>query len=136
VSSVVGYEPLVPERLPDGYRLGEVAVAHEPAEANPDNTPSRDVVSLSFRRGFDQFLVTTRRRGAGSWRDPLGPPPGLTAHPQPVTFHGGALDGITGQIDVDPRTSPHIWALTSKLVVTVSGDLTRDELLAVAQSLR
>ena len=136
VSSIVGYQPLVPNRLPDGYRLSEVAVAREPAPSNPDNPPSRDVVSLSYRRGFDQFLVTTRRRGGGRWHDPLGPPPGLTAHPQPVKLHGGALDGITGQIDVDPRTTPHVWALTPKLVVTVSGDLSRDELLEVAQSLR
>jgi hypothetical protein len=136
VSSVVGYDPLVPERLPEGYRLTEVAVAREPASSNPDNPPSRDVVSLSYRRGFDQFLVTTRRRDGGRWRDPLGPPPGLTAHPKPVTLHGGALDGITAQLDVDPRTIPHVWALTPRLVVTVSGDLSRDELLAVAQSLR
>ncbi|HYX88010.1 MAG TPA: hypothetical protein VE753_01445 [Gaiellaceae bacterium] len=137
VSAVVGYQPLVPDRVPDGYRLSEVAVAREPASAESvQNPPSRDVVSLSYRRGFDQFLVTTRRRGDGSWGDPLGPSPGLTAHPRPVTLHGGALDGITGQIDVDPRTTPHLWALTPKLVVTVSGDLSRDELLAVAQSLR
>ena len=134
--SVVGYEPLVPDRVPDGYELADVAVAREPAPVDPNNPPSRDVVSLSYRRGFDQFLVTTRRRGDGRWRDPLGPPPGLTAHPQPVTFHGGALDGITGQLDVDPRTIPHLWALTPRLVVTVSGDLTRAELLEVAQSLR
>jgi hypothetical protein len=112
-------------------------VAHGRSSAEAvDNPPSRNVVSLSYRRGFDHFLVTTRRRGGGRWRDPLGPPPGLTAHPQPVTLHGGALDGITGELDVDPRTTPHVWALTPKLVVTLSGDLTRDELLAVAQSLR
>jgi hypothetical protein len=72
-SSVVGYEALVPDRVPDGYQLSEVAVAHEPASAERnDLPPSRDVVSLSYRRGFHQFLVTTRRRGEGSWRDPLG----------------------------------------------------------------
>jgi acetyl esterase/lipase len=53
-----------------------------------------------------------------------------------VTLHGGALDGVTAELEVDPRTTPHLWALTPELVVTVSGDLTRDELLAVAQSLR
>jgi hypothetical protein len=137
VSSVVGYQPVVPEHVPDGYRLSEVFVAREPSsDERADNPPSRDVVSLSYRRGFDQFLVTTRRRGNGHWRDPLGPPPGLTAHPQPATLHGGVLEGSSGQLDVDPRTIPHLWALTPKLVVTVSGDLTRDELLAVAQSLR
>jgi hypothetical protein len=136
-ASVVGYQPLAPGRVPGGYRLAEVAVARKPATAaQVENPPSRGVVSLSYRRGFDQFLVTTRKRGAGRWRDPLGPPTGLQAHPQPVTLHGGALDGITAELEIDPRTTPHLWALTPKLVVTVSGDLTRDELLAVAQSLR
>jgi hypothetical protein len=135
--SVVGYGPLVPERVPDGYRLAEVAVARRSDTAQQvENPPSRAVVSLSYRRGFDQFLVTTRRRGSGHWRDPLGPPTGLQAHPESVTLHGGALDGVTAQLEIDPRTTPHLWALTPTLVVTVSGDLTRDELLAVAQSLR
>jgi hypothetical protein len=137
VPNVVGYEPLAPDRVPAGYRLTEVAVAREPGSAESvDNPSSRDVVSLSYRHGFDQFLVTTRRRGDGRWRDPLGPPPGLTAHPRSITLHGGALDGVTAQLDVDPRTTPHVWALTPKLVVTVSGDLGRAELLEVAQSLR
>lgn len=38
--------------------------------------------------------------------------------------------------DVDPLASPHVWALTEDLVVTVSGDLTRGELLEVAESLQ
>jgi hypothetical protein len=136
-SSIVGYQPLVPDRVPNGYHLAEVAVARTPTSNGPaDNPPSRDVVSLSYRRGFDQFIVTTRRRGGGSWRDPLGPPPGLTAHPEPVRLHGGALDGVRARLDVDPRTTPHVWALTPDLVVTVSGDLSRGELLDVAQSLR
>ncbi len=135
-SSVVRYDPLVPDSVPDGYHLVDVAVAREPAPADPINPPSRDVVSLSYRRGFDQFIVTTRRRGDGAWRDPLGPPPGLMAHPEPVALHGGALDRVAGHLDVDPRTIPHVWALTPKLVVTVSGDLSRAELLEVVQSLR
>lgn len=32
-------------------------------------------------------------------------------------------------------TAPHVWALTGTLVVTVSGDLTRAELIDVAGSL-
>ncbi len=58
------------------------------------------------------------------------------AHPEPVALHGGALDRVAGHLDVDPRTIPHVWALTPKLVVTVSGDLSRAELLEVVQSLR
>lgn len=33
------------------------------------------------------------------------------------------------------RTGPYLWAMTNRLVVTVSGDLTRAELLRVAESL-
>ena len=137
-ASTVGYAPLVPHSVPAGYRLADVAVARKPANAAQldEEPPSRDVVSLSYRRGFDEFLVTTRRRGSGTWRDPLRPPQGSTGHPQRVRLHGGALDGITAELDVDLRTTPHLWALTPTLVVTVSGDLARDELLAVAQSLR
>jgi hypothetical protein len=34
-----------------------------------------------------------------------------------------------------PRNTPHIWALTDKLVVTIAGDLSTAELVAVAESL-
>jgi hypothetical protein len=37
---------------------------------------------------------------------------------------------------IDPRTIPHLWAMTDRLVVTVSGDLSRAELIAVAEALR
>lgn len=37
---------------------------------------------------------------------------------------------------IAPRTVPHVWALTDELVVTISGDLSRVELIRVAESLR
>ncbi len=48
----------------------------------------------------------------------------------------GALAGRTAELLVDPLVVPHLWVKTRRLVVTVSGDLTRAELLAVAGSLR
>jgi hypothetical protein len=36
---------------------------------------------------------------------------------------------------LSPRATPHLWALTDDLVVTVGGDLSRAELLRVAGSL-
>src|SRR5262249_23087984 len=62
VAGVIGYQPLVPSWVPDGYRLAEVAVAREAAPTGTEagNPISRLVVSLSYRRGLDQFLVTTR----------------------------------------------------------------------------
>jgi hypothetical protein len=52
-----------------------------------------------------------------------------------VTLHGGALDGVLAHLTIDPRAVPHLWATTDRFVVTVSGDLTRDQLIHVAESL-
>ena len=136
VAASVGYAPLVPTRVPDGYRLAQVAIARS---ADPTagglNPPSRMVVSLAFRRGFDQFIVTTRLRKAGtSWRDPFAIQ-GVRLGSTTVQLSRGGLAGSEARLVVDPRTIPHIWVLTNDFVVTVSGDLTRAQLLEVAGSL-
>jgi outer membrane lipoprotein-sorting protein len=120
---VVGYAPLVPAQVPDGFRLATVAVASE-TEA------SRAVVSLSYRRGLQQCTVTTRLRGGGTPRDPFTVA-GVVVAPEPVRVGGAAA-----KLVLDPRSVPHVWWAGQRLVVTVAGDLTRAELLAVAESLR
>jgi hypothetical protein len=137
VRRTVGYTPLVPTFIPGGYRLSEVMVSIKP---NPTGTnPSvGDIVSLSYRRGLDQFIVTTRPVGPNpkAWHDPLYSGPGHVQGTQRVTFSSGVLASRAGHLVIGPSAAPHIWALTDKLVVTVSGDLTRPELLHVAGSLR
>jgi hypothetical protein len=137
VAAAVGYRPLVPASVPDGYRLAEVAVAREAAPTGKEggNPPSRMVVSLSYRRGVDQFLVTTRLRGDGSWSDPLASPEGYTDTPATARIAAGALAGTDARVVVSAQSAPHLWALTDELVVTVGGDLTRAELTRVAGSL-
>jgi hypothetical protein len=96
-----------------------------------------DVVSLSYRHGLDQFIVTTRPVGPDPslWGDPLASGEGYRDEPEQVTFHGGALAGETGHLLIDPLAIPHVWVKTDRLVVTVSGDLSREELIRVAESL-
>ena len=133
VARAVGYAPLVPAWIPAGYHLAEVAVARDSAPTGKEggNPASRMVVSLSYRRGIDQFLVTTRLRGDGSWSDPLSSPEGFVDTPEHVSLAGG-----TGaQVVVSPHTIPHLWTLTDSLVVSVGGDLSRGELIRVADSL-
>ncbi|MDQ4059438.1 MAG: hypothetical protein M3124_09985, partial [Actinomycetota bacterium] len=103
-------------------------------ESNPATIQA---VSLSFRRGLDQFIVTTRLVGedARAWSDPFATGEGSVQGPERVRFTSGALAGHDGELITDPLVGPHVWALTEELVVTVSGDLTRDELLRVARSL-
>jgi hypothetical protein len=143
VAAEVDYAPLVPTWVPEGYRLAEVAVSPGVGVSGgveASNPPSTDVVSLSFRRGLDQFLVTTRLRnvpewGAGDWSDPLATGEGYVDRPERVRVRRGALSGVEINLLIVPRNIPHIWALTDDLVVTVSGDLSRAELLRVSESL-
>jgi hypothetical protein len=142
VQSVVGYAPLVPGWLPEGFELAEVAagpgqVGFTGAEAG--NPPSTDVVSLSFRRGFDQILVTTRVRNVPGypqeWADPLATGEGFVDKLETVELGRGVLSGVEANVLVVPRNIPHLWAQTDDLVVTVGGDLSREELIRVAESL-
>jgi hypothetical protein len=134
VASAVGYSPLVPARVPAGYHLAEVAVARSGAPTGKEggNPASEMVVSLSYRRGIDQFLVTTRLRGNGPWSDPLASPEGFVDKPEDVAL----ANGTAAHVVLSPHTVPHLWALTGSLVVTVGGDLSRGELVHVADSLR
>jgi hypothetical protein len=135
VSGTVGYAPLVPALVPDGFALAEVAVATEAAPTGAGNPPSRMVVSLAYRRGLDRFVVTTREAGDGSWSDPLAPGPGLVDHPEHVAVGVGALRGSDAQVVLSPNDVPHLWTLADGLVVTVAGDLSRAQLVGVARSL-
>ncbi len=139
VAGVVGYAPLVPRAMPEGYRLAEVAVARRggPTGVEGGNPIAAGVVSLAYRRGFDRVIVTTRKVGPdpSRWSDPLASGEGLPDAPTPVTIAGGALDGTRAQLVTGPRATPHVWAIDEGLVVTVSGDLDADGLRAVAGSL-
>ena len=144
VTEDVGYAPLVPAWLPKGYEPAEVAVAAgntgTPTGVEGSNPPSTNVVSLSFRRGLDQVLVTTRLRHVPGWpdlwSDPLATGEGYVDAPERIVARRGALSGVELNLLIVPRNVPHVWALTDELVVTVSGDLGRDELVRVTESLR
>jgi hypothetical protein len=141
VTGRVGYSPLVPGRVPEGYALAEVAIAKSaaPTGVEAGNPISRNVVSLAYRRGLDRFVVTTRLRHVPGfqdiWDDPLGTGEGHRDEPEQARLSGGALGGVQAELLIAPRNTPHIWAKTDKLVVTIAGDLSRAELLAVAESL-
>ena len=142
VRAAVGYAPLVPAFVPEGYELAEVAVAERggPTGREAGNPPSRMVVSLSYRRGFDQLVVTTRLArvpGAAdaAWTDPVATGEGYLDDAERLVIGRGALEGAPAELVVVPRGTPHVWAETGELVVTVAGALGRDELVRVVESL-
>jgi outer membrane lipoprotein-sorting protein len=101
---------------------------------------SRDVTSLGYRAGFLTFLVTTRRQATDDpLADPFATVPELAARGselETVTLTGGALRGVEAQLAMPALNTPHLWAYKDGRLITVSGDLTRDQLLSVANSLK
>jgi hypothetical protein len=53
-----------------------------------------------------------------------------------VTIDRGALRGVTVKLAMPALGLPHLWAFHDGLLVTIAGDLTEDQLLQVAESLR
>jgi hypothetical protein len=132
---LAGYEPLLPTWAPDGYRLVEASFAassRPTGDEQQQNPPSRDVVSVRYRRGLDTLVITNRRTGddPSKWRDPATGSSVQASPPKRVTF-----GGRTGWIVVDPNSIPHLWAIAGPLVVTIAGNVDDEELLRIAESL-
>jgi hypothetical protein len=50
------------------------------------------------------------------------------------TVGAGALAGAQAELVLSPRGIPHVWAINDRLVVTVAGDASGDELRRLAES--
>lgn len=137
--SAVGYEPLMPGWMPDGYELAMITVSKQgrPTGKEGGNPPTGGIASMAYRRGFDRIVVSTRWTGGRPelWSDPLASGEGMIDRPEKVTLARGAYQGAEAELLIDARSVPHLWAVGKTLMLTVSGDLTRDELVRVAESL-
>lgn len=120
VAAIVGYEPVLPDDVPAGFEPAEVTVATEaqPTGSEAANPPSRDVVSVAYRRGFDRIVVTTRATGAyqlalpdgtgteAGWDDPLASGEGFLDEPERFTVATGDLAGAQAELVSPPGASP------------------------------
>jgi hypothetical protein len=116
-----------------------VAVARDGAPTAPGNPPSRNVVTAAWQRGFDRFVVSTRETGPdpGRWTDPFRPPGSRgDARVEPTIVSSGVAAGARGEVVVTVGDPPYAWTVNDRFLVTVSGDLSPDELLDVLRSLR
>jgi hypothetical protein len=143
-TAAVGYAASVPAYLPAGFKLAEVAVAGQaqsPGATNDDGTQApaqaaEGLIHLSYRRGFEQMVVTTRRGVtpvSDRWTDPFGTTPGVEG--RAIELDSGRFDGVTVASIQTPPAMPHLWGRTDELVFTVSGILPADELTRIANSL-
>ncbi|MGH2690243.1 MAG: hypothetical protein ACRDKW_15765, partial [Actinomycetota bacterium] len=137
-AAALGYQPPVPASVPDGYEHTAVAVAGRSRSTGAEgmNPESRDVFGLSSRRGLDALTVTSRRTGddPSAWTDPITAGEGSITHPATIRLRTGRFRGVEAELVVEPGTPPHLWLRTDDLVVTVAGDVTREELIRIAES--
>ena len=148
-AAIVGYEPVLPTDLPDGFELAEVTAAAEGGGTGMEgmNPAAGGVVSVAYRRGFDRIVVSTRTTGGiascdsleppittDCWSDPVASGEGFIDEPQPFVVGDGALEGADAELVVSPRGTPHVWTIDDRLVVTIAGDASAAELRRLAES--
>lgn len=117
------------------------------------------IVSLRFRRGFDVADVTLRPDPRLSHKSMTGLPGGgeptirvdtsnpfvsdvspwdraqWRTHTMNVRLGNGFFRGAIAHIVVDPGFWPHLWVKKDAFVATVAGDLTKAQMVRVAESL-
>ena len=132
------YQVPVPEDIPDGFRLVAVAVNRDrPSVTGAEgmNPPVADIVALRWEQGFQSFTVTLRPVSGQEWNDPFGSE-GMVYRTVPLPEKSSGPFTVRGALVVDPPARPHLWGIADDLVVTADGDLSPDELLRLAESLR
>ncbi len=140
-NQIPGLAAPTPKFLPNGYDLAEVAVhpgaggRTGPGQVNP---PSTDVISLTYRKGWETITVTVRRNDVGSgqsWQDPFISS-GTVPEADTVRISGGRFSGATAHRVSAAGRIPYLWGSTDKALFTVTGDLTPDELVRVISSVQ
>jgi hypothetical protein len=149
VAAAIGRPALVPAWMPDGFQLGCAAVKQKqrpspPSDATAQATAGTGVVILRYEAGFQAITVTTRQldprftsEKSSIDLDPfIGDAwPGWTDSRTPIKVTAGALAGARGNVVIAPLTIPHLWAVKDGMLLTVAGDASAAELLAIAGSI-
>jgi hypothetical protein len=150
---------LAPQDVPQGYRLTDVATRdYAGMEKTPgdhdkyvvlqrrdpriyssertDIDASKQRVQLRYRRGFSSFVISIRPLAGG---EGMGDSAGSgRSGAQDVALTGGYLKGAKARVWISPffGEGPTLVTSSDRSRITVTGDLTRQELLAVADSLK
>lgn len=137
ISKHSGYAALVPTDVPVGFELAEVSIGSNKMYEESSNEFLQNVVVLTYRRGLQSFSVTNRSAGKNlNWEDPAENGTEVATPPitKPVPLTDGAFAGTIATL-VQRPIGNHLWGKNIDLVFTVSGNLSDDEMIAVAASL-
>ena len=97
------------------------------------------IAHVRYSRGPQELLITLRPspvEAGQDWDDPFTRGEGEEATPTEVAIEDGPFRGATALQVAGPRALPSLWVADGELAFTVSGDVTADELVRIAQSLR
>jgi len=146
----LGYTPLRPGSPPAGFELERVAAAAASSRhfqalmsegLETRSVSFHDVLSLGYRRGFLHLTVTARPIDGvdAEWLShpftDMALAGGSVDEPETVTLSAGAFAGALARLISPPLGSPALWVQQGGLLVTMTGDLSRDELVRAAESL-
>lgn len=158
LGTTIGWQPAFPAWVPSGFRLASSTYAAgntwKPAGGQWQPEPDSASVSLAYRRGFDVVYVscslantgsgsftTGETTYAGHFGDPFVQLYGpawryVESRTRDVRAGSGPFAGKTAHIVVDPSVLPHLWVTNGGNTVTVSGDLSAEDMIRVVESLR
>jgi hypothetical protein len=148
---------LVPKDVPQGYRLTAVATRdYEGMEKTPGDhdryivlqrrdpriyaserteiDASKQRVQLRYRRGFSSFVVSIRPLAGGEVSGSSAA--SCLSGAEDVVLSGGYLKGAKARVWISPYfgEGPTLVTFSDRSRITITGDLTRQELLDIADS--
>jgi len=132
-SGPLSYTPLLPSRLPPGYRLAVSGWAPRSSRTGPEGSipPRRQLFAAVYRRGLERIDVSQRLSGGRDWpADPFG------AECRFQFSERARVGGRPAFYGAGPETTPHLYWRAGSLLHTVSGPYPKATLVAIAESLR
>jgi hypothetical protein len=144
--ATTSFTPYIAGWVPQGFGLsgvtgavdGAFLGAYRPVRAGKVGSLT---VVLTYRRGFDRFCIVSRWRSdnpPGS-DDPFDENSAALTESMPVALTAGSLRGEPAHVVLGLPDWPHLYVTTGaqgNVSVSVAGDLTRDELEHIANSLQ
>lgn len=126
------YTPRLPSVLPPGFRLAVSGWAPRGSVTGAEGSIPANawLFTAVYRRG-QEYISVTQRTSRSDWPDD---PFGTECRPlvtEPVT-----INGIPATYGIGQETTPHLYWRDGSLLHTVSGPFPKDDLIAIAASIR
>jgi hypothetical protein len=118
--------------LPQGFDLAIAGWAPRSGITGPEGSIGRYpwLFAATYRRGQERIDVTQRASRRDWPDDPFG------GECQPLRTEAVQIGSLTGTFGIGQNTVPHVYWRDGSLLYTVSGPYPRDDLVAIAASLR